>query len=283
MKERKNYASRLTKEDLIKSGITLVTEDCCVFKGEKQLTPSINSGHYFAFLIYVLDEDGNKIKVPIKRQIKGSKKISDTYVYKMRAIGLHRLMWAWFNNEVPEGYVVDHINNRHETLEDYHLNNLQLLTPAENVAKERDESTRQVYCSLKKPISFYENKLNNYLEQYEEAKKDHRADLVHKLRTNISDTKARIRYWKAHQEEVKAIQAEQEAEQKKLEAQKREYHERAQKKKDLKLAVKEAHRFFTEARDAYGKDDEVTLQRWGEWKLAIAMFQGFCAEMKTAE
>lgn len=201
MKERKPYASQLTKEDLLKSGITVVTEDGLVFRGEKQVKLSLNSNGYWMIPIYTLDEDGNKIKKPIKRQYEGCSHVTDTYTYEARVIGLHRLMWAWFYGEVPEGYVVDHINNKHETQEDYHLSNLQLLTPGENLAKERTTGTRQMKCSLKRPLSWYENRLNMYLDKYNEAKANHDADLAHKLRTNISNIKAKIRYHMAHKEE----------------------------------------------------------------------------------
>ena len=194
MKNRKPYASRLTKDELIKGGISLVTEDGLIFRGEKQVKPSLNSNGYWMIPIYVLDENGNRIKKPIKRQYEGCSHITDTYTYEARVIGLHRLMWAWHFSEVPEGYVVDHISNKHENLEDYHLSNLQLLTPGENLAKERRTSTRQVKCSLKRPLSWYEDRLNMYLDKYNEAKATHNAELAHKLRTNIADTKARIRY-----------------------------------------------------------------------------------------
>lgn len=46
MKQRQTYATKLTKEDLIKGGITLVTEDGLVFKGDKQVTPTINAAGY---------------------------------------------------------------------------------------------------------------------------------------------------------------------------------------------------------------------------------------------
>lgn len=201
MKERKPYASRLTKDELIKAGITLVTEDGLVFRGDQQVKPSIISSGYWVMPIYVLDENGNKIKHPIKRQYKGCNHLTDTYTYEARLLGLHRIMWAWFHDEVPEGYVVDHINNKHENQEDYHLENLQLLTPGENIAKERGTSTKQIKCSLKRPLSWYENRLNMYLEKYNEAKANHDANLAHKLRTNIADTKARIRYHIAHKGE----------------------------------------------------------------------------------
>ena len=208
--KQKIYARTLTKEDLIKSGITLVTEDGYVFKDEKQVYPRINTNGYFVFVIYDLDENGNKIKVPIIRKYKDSSKISDTYIYKTRTVGLHRLMWAWFYNEVPEGYVVDHISNKHDSQEDYTLDNLQLLTQKDNIIKERPNyNKREQYCQMNYPRSFYENKLKEYLYEYEEAKKEHNADLVHKLRSNISNTKARLRYWDSHKEEYENFLKEQ--------------------------------------------------------------------------
>lgn len=202
---RKNYASRLTKEMLITNGIELITEDGCVFKNGKQYFPTSNKKGYLVLCLYDLDENGNKIKAPMKKRWKNSEKIYDSYIYKARTVGLHRAMWAWHYGEVPEGYVVDHINNRHECIEDYNLSNLQLLTQAENVAKERPESNRELYCNLAKPLSFYENKLMHYLVKYEEAKKNHDAAACHNLRGNIANTKARIRYWKAHQMEAEHI------------------------------------------------------------------------------
>ena len=203
---RKKYASRLTKDELIKGGISLVTEDGYVFRGEEQLRPSISAGGYFAFPLYELDENGNKIKNPITRQFKGCKKPTDTYTYKLRSIGLHRLMWAWFHGEVPEGYVVDHISNKHETQEDYHLSNLQLLTPSENLAKERNSwHIKELKCKLNKPRGFYEDKLAKYEALYEEAKTNHNAKEVHKLRSNIANTRARLRYYDNHIDEVNEI------------------------------------------------------------------------------
>lgn len=201
MKDRKPYASRLTKDELIKSGITLVTEDGLVYRNDQLVNFSINAGGYWVTPIYVLDENGNKIKKPIKRQYEGCSHVTDTYVFDSRVLGLHRIMWAWFHDEVPEGYVVDHINNKHENLEDYHLSNLQLLTPAENLAKERPTSNKQIPCKLNKPLSWYENRLNNYLAEYDEAKRNHDAAAAHRLRANIASMKAKIRYYIANKGE----------------------------------------------------------------------------------
>lgn len=209
---RKNYASKLTKQDLINSGITLITEDGYVFRNDKQVIPTVNKQGYLMLYIYDLDEDGNKIKIPVTRKFKGRSKLTDTYVYKQRTVGLHRAMWAWTYGAVEEGYVVDHKNNKHKSIEDYTLDNLQLLTQAENLAKERGESNKQLKCKLNKPLSFYENKLNMYLEQYEQAKKDHNADLCHKLRANVANMKAKIRYYKDNIDEAEAMAATKQAE-----------------------------------------------------------------------
>lgn len=91
MKNR-TYASKLTKEDLIKGGITLITEEGLVYKGEKEATLSTSSNGYLSFNIYALDEEGNRIKRPITRVFKGRTTTTDTYVYQSKLIGLHRAM-----------------------------------------------------------------------------------------------------------------------------------------------------------------------------------------------
>ena len=57
-----------------------------------------------------------------------------SFSYKGKPVGLPlaRVIWAWFNSEVPAGYDVDHIDN------DPHnnrLENLQLLTREQNLKK----------------------------------------------------------------------------------------------------------------------------------------------------
>lgn len=260
---RKNYASRLTKEMLIANGIELITEDGCVFKNGKQYLPVPNKEGYLVLSIYELDEDGNKIKIPTKKRWGNSEKIYDAYNYKAMSVGLHRAMWAWIKGEVPEGMVVDHINNQHKLIEDYHFSNLQLLTPAENLAKERPESIKQLYCNLNKPLSFYEDKLDRYLERYEKAKKEHDADLCHKLRTNIANTKARIRYWKANQEEAEKLQRESLEEQKR----KAEWRNDVRDIKMLKELAKQAK-------------NESDFHRWHQLNEIIKNWKSYDSELK---
>lgn len=265
------YARKLTKEELIKNGITNVTTDGHVFKGDIEEIPNVTNGGYFVHDIYDTDENGNRIKIEKANSAFG-------YVYKIRTIGLHRLMWAWHYGEVPNGMVVDHINNCHDSIEDYHLDNLQLLTPAENLAKERqDWHVKEIKCKLNKPRSYYQDKLDGYLLAYEQAKEDKDAEKAHKLRANISHSRGRLRYYDNHLLEALKLQKAKEEE----EARKREYHERAEKKKELKANVESARKFYKELKAAYGEDDPIVKQYWGDWRLAIATYYGFCAKNKS--
>lgn len=139
----KNYAKGLTKEYLIKMGIKDIyfnpydLQYHVIYKDDKEVSIYRNTQGYLFFNIYELDEEGQYIKKPIKRKFKACKKISDTYRYKTTIIYLHRAIYAWFVGDVPQGMVLDHITNKHETHYDNRPENLQLLTPAENLAKEK--------------------------------------------------------------------------------------------------------------------------------------------------
>lgn len=237
------YARKLTKADLMADGITEITKEGRIFKGDKEIFPhwiiSKGTGDYLAITVCERDSDGNFIKVPTKRIFKGRTKETDTYVYKLRTIGLHRAMWAWHYGEVPEGYVVDHINNQHGRIEDYLLDNLQLLTPKQNLAKDREDSTRELKCNLSKPRSFYEDKLAKYEALYEEAKANKDADGAHHLRTNLAQTRARLRYYDSHIEEAKSLIAKKEEETEGLEAKRQSIKDR-KILEQYKLAFKDA-------------------------------------------
>ena len=53
---------------------------------------------------------------------------------------MHRLVWEWHNGPIPEGLEIDHINNNRE---DNRIENLQLLTKAENNLKARDKQRQR--------------------------------------------------------------------------------------------------------------------------------------------
>lgn len=206
---RRLYASKLTKEDLMLNGITEITEDARVFKGEREVFPHWIPGKrpYLGLDIYERDEDGHLKKG--KDCVRKYKRKDGTIVEFTsknaisRTLGLHRIIWAWHYGEVPEGMVVDHIDNKHETLYDYRLENLQLLTQQENLAKDiaYSKGDREIKCNMKRPRLFYENKLLNYTREYEEAKRNHDAKAAHRLRSNISRFRAHLRYWDSHADE----------------------------------------------------------------------------------
>ena len=203
MKNRKTYAKRLTKEMLIANGYELITEDGTVFRNGKQFIPfQDKKDGYLKIYIYELDEDGNKIKVPIIKKDKRCKKQINTYNYKVRTIGLHRAMWAWLYGVVEEGYVIDHKSNKHTSIEDYHISNLQIISPRENLTKDRKASTKELKCRLDKPISYYEDKLAYYEDLYKKAKKDRNREDARRRIKNIYDQRAKIRYWLSHKAEA---------------------------------------------------------------------------------
>ena len=159
---------------------------------------------YFSFNVYALDENGNRIKKPIRRKLKGCRKEIDTYIYKVKAITLHRAAYAWLKGEVPEGFIVDHIDNKHDTHYDNRLENLQLLTPSENLAKERPKSnTKELPCLMTKPIEHYLETYNYWLMEYEREKKERSSytEYAHKCRCFYNIYRKKIRYWYRHQNE----------------------------------------------------------------------------------
>lgn len=262
------YARKLTKEELMENGITEVTTDGHVFKGKEEEIPNINKSGYFMHEIYDKDENGNRIRIDKANSAFG-------YVYKLRSLGLHRVMWAWHYGEVPEGMVVDHINNCHDTIEDYDLSNLQLLTPAENLAKERPNwNTREVKCQLNKPRSFYEQKLEGYTIAYEQAKANKDTVGAHHLRANIAQTRARLRYYDNHIAEYQAKPLDSKTS--------HDCHARAAKRRALQAEVDSSRKMYLELLEAYGKDDPIVYQYWGEWKLAVAMLKDFKEKNKRA-
>ena len=202
MKNRKTYASRLTKEMLIKSGIELITEDGTVIRNGKQVILSKDKNGYLMLGIYELDENGNKIKIPITKICKGHKKPSNTYNYKVRTIGLHRAMWAWFYGVVEEGYVIDHKSNKHTSIEDYHISNLQIISQRENSIKNPRTSFRELKCRLDKPISYYEEKLTYYEDLYKKAMKNGDKKEIRKQANNTCNQRSKIRYWLSHKAEA---------------------------------------------------------------------------------
>lgn len=126
--------AELTKKDLLRLGITEVTEDGRVFIGDKVLK-SYTQGKHSRFkvqqyhTIHIYDPE-----VYQKQKAKYGGKCIPGKTIGIRVIILSRLMYAWFNDVCPANMDVDHIdrNSLNDTLD-----NLQLLTREDNLAKRR--------------------------------------------------------------------------------------------------------------------------------------------------
>lgn len=275
MKNRRGYASRLTKEMLIANGIELITEDGTVIRHGKKIIPIQDKRNgYLMIFIYDLDEDGNKIKIPITKICKGCKKPSNTYNYKLRAVGLHRAMWAWIYGVVEEGYVIDHKNNKHTNIEDYNINNLQIISQRENVIKDREASVVEFKCKLDRPLSYYEDKLAHYEDLYQKAVKEGNQEEARKQRCNIFGQKARIRYWLSHKAEAEALIAKKQAAYLEAKLDSDIYHAKARVIKLLTENINKRHAEYNDALETNCSKHETTLIR-AEWKRAIKELNDF--------
>ena len=275
MKKRKTYASRLTKEMLTANGIELITEDGIVIRNGKQIFPKQNKQGYLMLNLYEVDEDGHKIKVPTTRIFKGCKKPINTYKYKIMTVGLHRAMWAWLYGVVEEGCVVDHKNNKHTSIEDYRISNLQIISQRENVTKDREASTKELKCKLDRPLSHYEDKLAYYEDLYQKAIKEGNQEEIHRQRDNTYGQRARIRYWLSHKEEAEALIAKKQTKKHENKFNSDVYHAKAEVIKLLKENVSKRHAEYNDALETNGSKHKTTLSIRAEWKRAIKELNDF--------
>ena len=275
MKKRKNYASKLTKEMLVANGIELITEDGIVIKNGKQIFPKKNKQGYLILHLYEVDEYGNKIKIPITRIFKNCKKPINTYKYKIMTVGLHRAMWAWINGVVEEGCIVDHKNNKHTSIEDYHISNLQIISQRENTIKDREASIVELKCKLDRSLSYYEDKLAYYEDLYQKAIKECNQEEAHKQRVNTYCQRARIRYWLSHKEEAEALIAKKQTYIENKQFDSDIYHAKAEVIKLLKENVSKRHAEYNDALETNGSKHKTTLSIRAEWKRAIKELNDF--------
>lgn len=194
---RREYAKTLTRDYLEYLGVTNVTEDARVFSGEKELKPVIpkNGKGYWNIQFY---------DPAIRQATPPELRTSSTGEFPL---GLHRIVYVWYNRIQPHGMVVDHID---ECKTNNHLSNLQLTTSRENILKSRVarglDINRQMKCKLNKPRSFYEDKLSKYTVLYEKAKEEGNATEAHKQRSNVSNARAKLNYYDAHLDEALQLQ-----------------------------------------------------------------------------
>lgn len=264
-------AAKITKEYLQSLGVESVSPDgkVIMYKGKEAKIFKSRSGkkQYLNVRFY---DPALRLTVPVEER-NGS-----TGQFRM---GVHVLNYIWQHDTTTGGLDVHHIDNDPFN---NHIDNLALLTRRENLAADRDDWYKyELRCDLCKPRSFYENKLLGYMMAYEQAKKDKDEKATHRLRGNISQIRARLRYYDSHLEEAKALQ-EAKAEADRLKQKKRECHERADKRKELQARVDNARKYYLTLREVYGKEDSIVYQAWGEWKMRIAELSAFKEENKKA-
>lgn len=101
----------------------------------------------------------------------------------------HRLLWIAHFGPIPEGMVIDHIDDHENGLND-HISNLQMITLRENTAKSTHKNNSNVYKYSKNKwiVQFnIKGKKENYgvFDDYEEAVK--KANTVRELIENGKD------------------------------------------------------------------------------------------------
>ena len=147
----------LTRSELESYGITEITKDGHVFNAYGELKVAIQEkrsryGTYrnHCFGIY-------STEIYKRNREKDNKSALGTKTFT-----LARAMWAWFYGMVPANLDVDHINCN--SLDD-RLENLQLLTRAENLAKRKGHRNQYEKSLVKETLADCAKKIN---ERYKE-------------------------------------------------------------------------------------------------------------------
>ena len=195
-----NFNTGLSREYLEYLGITNITEDGRIYKGEKELTSSLESGGYLQ--ICLNDKEGKK-----------------------RFILTHRAVYAWHKGYIPPRMQIDHVSG---DCNDNRISNLRLATAAENGANRHcKKGTYEMRCSMKFPREHYEAMLDKAKELPKGRTRT----------TKVSQAKAKLRYWDTHAEEYNEYLAKKEVNTQ-LEEQKTEARRLTEAKIRLKFCAK---------------------------------------------
>ena len=126
------YCKSLTKQELLDAGFTSV---------------EYIDNQWRVFRRWRKNSSKNKIDTEIKvtlacgkhkyRPDKYYHKITYSFNRKVVNIPLSRFIYVWFKGDIPDGYVVDHINNDSF---DNRPENLQLLTVGDNLKKRFEDN-----------------------------------------------------------------------------------------------------------------------------------------------
>lgn len=126
------YCKGLTKQELIDVGITKIE----YINGEWQVFRNWHKSNS-------KERIDKKISVTLAcgkhkyRPNKYYQKVTFSYKRKGYNIPLSRLVYVWFKGDIPDGYVVDHINNDSF---DNRPENLQILTVGDNLKKRFEDN-----------------------------------------------------------------------------------------------------------------------------------------------
>lgn len=170
---------KLTKEYLKFLGIKDVLEDGTIIgKSGKEIKPGDN-GHNYKKMKFSRPELGKPF---------------DLYI--------HNIVYAWYHNELPSDLEVHHLDRNRDNNA---IDNLVALTHREHLNvhyKTRPRhSTKEMKCDLSKPREYYEQKLENLLQQYNSAVVlfENASEPAYKaLMQKIYYARARLRYWDSH-------------------------------------------------------------------------------------
>lgn len=195
-----NFNTGLSREYLEYLGITNITEDGRIYKGQNELSQNPESGGYM------------RVSISDKRG-------------KNRNILTHRAVYAWYRGYIPPKLQIDHVDGN---VANNNISNLRLATAAENRANQHHKAgTFEMRCSMKFPRAHYEAMLEKAL-----AMPKGRARTA-----KVSQYKAKLRYWNSHAEEYEEYLAKKETESK-LEEQKTESKRLSEAKIKLKFCAK---------------------------------------------
>lgn len=195
----KNYAKKFTKKELTDQEIEIKFDERGlphVFQRGQELKLSLHlkkdantKFNYLCFRIFDLDKNGNRQIMEPQPNWKNQN--NGYYVYRHKTILLHRAVWAWVYGEIPEGMVVNHIDNDCDrgSIENYKLSCLELLSVADNLNKYKDH--RLVIKNKKKKYTIEEldkiiSNITLEYEYYRSLGNKEWGDEIHRLRSRKS-------------------------------------------------------------------------------------------------
>lgn len=113
-----------------------------------------------------------------------------------KQFALHRLIWLLFNECIPKGHVIDHIDNNSLNND---ISNLQCILNRENMVKDRNYHFNQ-FITNKEEYEAYQAKKAERRAGIEARKAAHRQEKIDKVNTSIDRIKRQIEILRDKQE-----------------------------------------------------------------------------------